>query len=318
MQRKKSMALILMCVIALFSTGSVFAQDFTDMKEHWAQGAVKYITDEGVMSGYPDGTFKPSRPITKIESISMICRLFLPEEIEDVYQQNADKYQTMLDNAKIPVWAQKNMVFAMEKKFFSPASINKFMVSSKGTLVASLSFRQEFIMLLGNALNFRNDFSSAPVLSYTDKAQIGTQAVPYVDVAVQKGIISGTGTFNPKRQLTRADAAVMLFNAYKYSDKAKEPTYVAEDPTKVTGKLTAIVINGEITTLVVLADKKTEKAYTVSAKDSIVTLDGQIALLSDLQTEMNVTLKFEGDKIVSIEAMSPINKNDTEVPKVEQ
>lgn len=47
---------------------------FRDMKDHWAQDAVRRLTVAGIIEGYPDGTFHPSEKITRAEMVTMIQR----------------------------------------------------------------------------------------------------------------------------------------------------------------------------------------------------------------------------------------------------
>ena len=41
---------------------------YTDMDEnHWAYQSIKFLTEVGVVVGYPDGTYKPDIPVTRAE-----------------------------------------------------------------------------------------------------------------------------------------------------------------------------------------------------------------------------------------------------------
>ena len=41
---------------------------FTDVKEsNWFYQAVKWATEQGIINGYKDGTFKPNQPMTRAE-----------------------------------------------------------------------------------------------------------------------------------------------------------------------------------------------------------------------------------------------------------
>ena len=45
---------------------------FTDIKNHWARDAIESAASQGVISGYPDGTFRPDKLITRAEFIKMM------------------------------------------------------------------------------------------------------------------------------------------------------------------------------------------------------------------------------------------------------
>ncbi|MDO4792999.1 MAG: S-layer homology domain-containing protein, partial [Filifactor alocis] len=221
MKRKKVAGALLLSLSMMCSTVATYANDFNDMKGHWASIHVNDVVAKGILKGYDDNTFRPARPVTKIESIIMISNLFPDSQIEEIYSKNKSKYQATMTKSKIPPWAQKYIVFGVEKKLFPEKSIPYFMTQTKGTYVQSLSFRQEYAMLLVNALGLNKEFSKVPNVKYKDVASIDGKALPYIEVLGKKGIIQTTGKFNPKSKITRAESAVMISKSYPFSQKAK-------------------------------------------------------------------------------------------------
>lgn len=54
---------------------------FPDLAEtHWANNYIRIAVDNGIINGYPDGTFKPDEPVTYAESMAMILRAMKLEE----------------------------------------------------------------------------------------------------------------------------------------------------------------------------------------------------------------------------------------------
>ena len=47
---------------------------FTDIKGHWAEDAISAIARTGITNGYPDGSFRPDDPVTRIEAVTLINR----------------------------------------------------------------------------------------------------------------------------------------------------------------------------------------------------------------------------------------------------
>ena len=45
--------------------------EFKDIGKHWAKQEIEFITDKGIMQGYPDETFQPDRALTRAEYASM-------------------------------------------------------------------------------------------------------------------------------------------------------------------------------------------------------------------------------------------------------
>ena len=44
---------------------------FEDVKGRWSEGAVANLTDMKILSGYPDGTFKPTKNISRDEFVNI-------------------------------------------------------------------------------------------------------------------------------------------------------------------------------------------------------------------------------------------------------
>lgn len=47
---------------------------FKDTNGHWADGAIDFISDKGLLKGYEDGTFKPERAVTRAELATVLAR----------------------------------------------------------------------------------------------------------------------------------------------------------------------------------------------------------------------------------------------------
>ncbi|MBJ6360059.1 S-layer homology domain-containing protein [Paenibacillus sp. MAHUQ-46] len=45
-----------------------------DTRGHWAEQTIARVMKTGVMKGYPDGSFKPNRPLTRAEVVAILNR----------------------------------------------------------------------------------------------------------------------------------------------------------------------------------------------------------------------------------------------------
>ena len=71
---------------ALFMLNNPANAFYTDMNEtHWAYQSIKFLTEVGVVVGYPDGSYKPDIPVTRAEFASMAIKA-LGQENTDVTQ----------------------------------------------------------------------------------------------------------------------------------------------------------------------------------------------------------------------------------------
>jgi len=62
--------------IGAFSLSLNDGDQFDDIADHWARSYINEAARQGWIEGYPDGTFRPSRPITRAETAAMINRMF--------------------------------------------------------------------------------------------------------------------------------------------------------------------------------------------------------------------------------------------------
>ena len=76
-----------MLTLALFAViGNPAHAFYSDMTEsHWAYQPVKFLTDVGIVVGFPDGTYKPDIPVTRAEFASMAIKA-LGQEYANVSQ----------------------------------------------------------------------------------------------------------------------------------------------------------------------------------------------------------------------------------------
>jgi hypothetical protein len=49
---------------------------YIDIAGHWAQQAMEELSSSQIVSGYGDYTFRPERPVTRAEAVSMLVRAF--------------------------------------------------------------------------------------------------------------------------------------------------------------------------------------------------------------------------------------------------
>lgn len=65
----------ILLIALLFVANFAFAYDYTDLDEsHWAYKYIQMLTDEGVVVGYPDGSFHPNEYVTRAEYASMAIK----------------------------------------------------------------------------------------------------------------------------------------------------------------------------------------------------------------------------------------------------
>lgn len=64
------------------------ANPFTDVSaDDWAYQAVASLSDEGVIDGYPDGTFRGDKHVTRYEIAQIVARLMAKEDTLNASQK---------------------------------------------------------------------------------------------------------------------------------------------------------------------------------------------------------------------------------------
>lgn len=66
-------ALVLVTSVAPTTTAT---PRFSDLQDHWAQGCIENLADDQIVSGYPDGSFRPNNPVTRVEFAVMVRQAF--------------------------------------------------------------------------------------------------------------------------------------------------------------------------------------------------------------------------------------------------
>ncbi len=80
MFKKMFKGLLIMC--ALFMLNCPANAFYTDMDEsHWCYQSIKFLTEIGVLVGYPDGTYKPDIPVSRAEFASMVIKSLGQENV---------------------------------------------------------------------------------------------------------------------------------------------------------------------------------------------------------------------------------------------
>lgn len=72
----KKITALFIALFILSLSAPVFAGPFSDVKPgHWAYEAIKDLSSKGILEGYPDGTFKGTKALTRYEAAQMVARL---------------------------------------------------------------------------------------------------------------------------------------------------------------------------------------------------------------------------------------------------
>lgn len=82
-KRVLSLIALALCLSSLAPPPAVaVSPSFTDIGGHWAEEVIERFSDGGIISGFPDGSFRPNQAVTRAELAAILTRAFdLNEEV---------------------------------------------------------------------------------------------------------------------------------------------------------------------------------------------------------------------------------------------
>ncbi|MFI5359578.1 MAG: S-layer homology domain-containing protein, partial [Halanaerobiales bacterium] len=98
--KKNSIVIAMFLVVAL--TVSAFAASFADVPaNHWAYEAVNKLVAAGLISGYPDGTYRGQNTMTRYEVATILARLL--NSLAEMREEMMDQVTFMIHDAVLSV-----------------------------------------------------------------------------------------------------------------------------------------------------------------------------------------------------------------------
>lgn len=205
--------------------------------DDWYISYVQEIKEEGIVSGYEDGTYGAENPVTVGEVLKMVMELSGEGKS---YAQSKNK------NAR-GHWAEGYFAKAegMELTLTSDLSVDP----------ATPATRAEAVRLMLEVAGF--DVSGANEVEFYD-VEFGSEDAKYIQFAADMGFINGDpqGTFRPNDQINRAEIAKVISNFndfFKSLEEAEEideslveeleKKNAVEDETSFLERLMSLVLN---------------------------------------------------------------------------
>ncbi|WP_256757814.1 S-layer homology domain-containing protein [Cohnella sp. WQ 127256] len=169
---------------------------FSDIAGHWAEASIKQAVRSGIVKGYPDGSFKPNRTVTRAEFAVMLMNA--------LQSQDEGAALSFMDSSKIGQWARIAVAQAVQAGLIKGFEDGSFRPDVDIT-------RSEMAVMIARALRLA---SEEKLTSFTDDSHIPAWAKSAVDLISNRGIMQGKGsnTFFPNDKTTRAEAVTVLIN----------------------------------------------------------------------------------------------------------
>ncbi len=194
-------------------SGKVFpdvARDF------WAAKAIRQAQTKGFISGFPDGSFRPNAPMTRVQAIvALVSGLQLKDG-------RSEALLVYTDRAQVPSYAIEPVAAATEKQLVvnypDPGTLRPLIPITRAETTA---FVHQALVAVNKTPRIVSPFiPDADTASFTDLSS-RHWATDYIEPLVQQGWLSGfrDGSFRPDSPMTRAQFAVLLVGAFNPAAK---------------------------------------------------------------------------------------------------
>lgn len=299
MMKHKILIVTAVVFAVIFAPMSAFA-DFTDSGQaSWAKTYIETMAEEGIVTGYEDGTFRPNDNIGKYASILMIYRTLKAAELVPVSTQtvNINKHMTTIVSKDVPNWPDMYgaVAYCLENDIIASSDLDNFQIGNTYTNAR----RFEVAVFLGKAMNtyLEEDLNVLYSLDFKDASSIVSAARPYVYLLNKKDIVSGDtlGYFNPDAPITRAAMAKMLAVSLDLLGDIEEPVENADD---IIGVITNII--GDTNRVVIQNGADEDDIAIYNLTDVEIIIDGDEEEIDDLEIDMSVRLEYEGETLAKI------------------
>ena len=170
--------------------------------DFWAATSISVMTNQKMISGYSDGTFRPDKPITREEVAALFSNLV------------SDEPTVMLSSSFNDITSDRWSAMAIERV----ARLN--IISGYGDNTyrpEKLMSRQEFAVVADNYIHYLGyespDYANEEDIHFSDQKFIASWAQDAVKELARLGFISYEphNLFNPEKYITRAEATEITY-----------------------------------------------------------------------------------------------------------
>jgi hypothetical protein len=190
LKRQFLIGIMTLCLAFLLCLSAVAATDMSDISGHWAEVYIEKWISAGLITGYPDGQFKPDNSITRAEMVTLVNRAF------NIPNSNST---SSFSDVKPSDWFYDEVMAGQKAGYISGYTDGTFKPNKPIS-------RQEAAFLISKLLGLEP--GNASILdSYSDQHRIGEWAKTGVNAVTTHGIMAGfpDKTFGPLKNITRAE-----------------------------------------------------------------------------------------------------------------
>lgn len=185
------------------------SQGFADVADSfWAAAAIHKAERMGFIAGFPDGTFRPQQPLTRLQ---ILLSLVNGLSLQGSGTTSLSVYQ---DRAEIPSYAARAVAIATQQQLVvnypNPSLLEPSVPASRAETAAIL---YQALVVTGEVASIPSPYIVIPSAAAAAFADVQSQwGMPYIYGMASQGYMGGfaDGTFHPDDPVSRAQYAVWL------------------------------------------------------------------------------------------------------------
>lgn len=182
---------------------------FSDLATgYWARDFIQELANRGIISGFPDGTFRPNDPVTRAQFAAMVRQAF---------RRAATRDPIRFADVPNDYWASEAVREAYTTGFLAGYPDNFFRPDENIP-------RAQVLVSLANGLGYTSRSSTDSTLNiYNDASAIPDWARNSVAAATERQIVvnyPNLRSLDPNRAATRAEVAAFIYQALVSSGTA--------------------------------------------------------------------------------------------------
>lgn len=200
-------------ITSLLSSSGVLA--FSDIETHWANNCINQMKPRKLVTGYPDGSFRPNGNITRAEFAVLMLNAFPNAAVK--------REGTTFNDVPTNHWAYRAIGDAYKRGFFSGYPGGLFQPNQPIP-------RVQAVAVLAGAMNYSipNNPSNTLRKYFTDGAQVPQYGVNAIAAAAVNTLVvnyPNTKQLRPNERATRGEVAALMCRALNIY--AVPPQYIA-------------------------------------------------------------------------------------------
>lgn len=201
---------------------ATFAKEFKDVKRDnkyaWAYNAIDVLSDKDVISGHPDGEFKPGDSVSLEELLQLIKQVLNPSA--DEVKTAREKYSKTAKDNGVNSWAEDAVCLALHRGYLNESALKKayergfFKINGR-----EYPSRSDIAIFFARALNL-NANGNTTLLRHKDQSTMSDSLRGYLASLIEAGIFTSTGSdgkFEGDRPITRAETAIITKASFDYA-----------------------------------------------------------------------------------------------------